>query len=508
MLDPLRKHTSLGIVLLLAACLPAAEPRPIQEASGSRTDAPHVAALIARLGSTRFDEREAATRALEALGPEALELLRKALPSRDAEVRRRAGQLVQKIEWRLASDRALEPTRLRLVYRDTPVRVAAADLARKTGFLIQLEGGRTKLAERRLTLDTGDATLWEALAEFCHQAGLAEGGFRPGASLEDRYRSDLRESRVITLGDVSGEGADRQERQLFLKDGSAQALPTYQAGALRIRALPPDTPLAGPSKAEGETLFGLEVRLEPRLLLQSVLALRIDRAVDDRGQTLTPSEALVATAASSGVGTEVLIFWNGFSELPSNLPSGAGQVPVRLRLPDRPSRRLKELQGSIALQVQTPPEPLVTVDRLLEAVGQTVQGDDGSSVRLTEVRREGDGQVLLQVEVAPAPRDLFFDGLPVRIVMTNRGPRRGPVQGMLVPPVVGAGQLTLLDARGGKVPLADGTIPAVSASGKGWEFILAYRPGPGQGEPSRLIYTGRRSATVEVPFTLKDVPLP
>src|SRR5207253_9039621 len=114
-----------------------------------------------------------------------------------------------------------------------------------------------------------------------------------------------------------------------------------------------------------------------------------------------------------------------------------------------------------------------------------------------------------QVEVAPAPRDLILDGLPARIVMAGaRGIRRGPVPGMLVPPPVAAGQLALLDAGGRKLPVADSSSPALSADGKSWEFTLHYRPSPGQGEPSRLIYTGRCSTTVEVPFTLKDVPLP
>ena len=79
---------------------------------------------------------------------------------------------------------------------------------------------------------------------------------------------------------------------------------------------------------------------------------------------------------------------------------------------------------------------------------------------------------------------------------------------MLVPPVVGAEQLSLLDARGRKIPLVDSTSPAVNGTGKAWEFTLVYRSDAGQGEPSRLVYTGRRSATLEVPFTLKDVPLP
>ncbi len=506
MLDPLRIRTALGVALLLAVCLPAAEPRPDPEKTSHPPDTERLALLLAQLGSSRYEEREAATQELDTLGPVALDVLRKALQSPDAEVRRRAAQLVQTIERRLESAHALEPTRLRLVYQNMPVREAVADFARKTGFLVQLEGDRAKLTEKRVTLDTGETTLWEAVAAFCQKAGLTESGARTGLSLEDRFRSDPRDSRIMTLGDLSSDDAAGQERRLVLRHAPASALPTFQSGALRIRALPPDTSLPGPSKAEGETLFGLDVRLEPRLQLQSVLAVRIDRAVDDKDQLLTPAEALGGNAST---GTEILIFWDGYTDLPANLHSCSGQVPIRLKLASQPSRRLKELEGTLALRVLSTPEPLVTIENLFQAAGQTVQGNDGSAVKLLQVRRESDGPIRVQVEVTPAPRDLILDGLPARIVMSGaRGVRRGPVPGMLVPPPVAAWQLALLDASGRKLSLADTSSPTISADGKSWELTLLYRPSATQGAPARLLYTGRRCTTVEVPFTLKDVPLP
>jgi hypothetical protein len=466
-----------------------------------------VVALVAQLGSTRYADREAATQALDALGPAALEPLRKALQSRDAEVRRRAGQLVQQIDRRVQTARILEPTRVRLAYRDTPVTEAVADFARQAGFLVRLEGDRTLLAGRRITLDTNGLTLWEALDQLCQKAGLVERGASPVVIPDDRYANDPKERRILALEDFPGDGPARQESQLVLKDGAPPSLPTHRAGALRVRVLPPDTPLVGQAKAEGETLFGLEVRLEPRLQLQSVLAWRVDRAVDDQGQPLTPPTA-VAGAGSfpGGPVVEVLILWDGLTELPASFPTGAGQLPVRLRLPERPSRRLKELHGMVAVRVLTAPEPLVTVEHIFKAAGQTVPGGDGSSLKLIEVRREGEGQVKLRVEVAPPPRDLILGGVPARILLANRWGRGGP--GLPVPPAVAAEQLSLRDAHDRKAPLVSSTAATATGNGKAWEFTLVYRPDPGQGEPARLVYTGRRTATIEVPFTLKDVPLP
>ncbi len=58
--------------------------------------------LIEQLGSKKFNEREAAARALEKMGEKALPALRKAaMEHADSEVRRRAASLVVALERRL-----------------------------------------------------------------------------------------------------------------------------------------------------------------------------------------------------------------------------------------------------------------------------------------------------------------------------------------------------------------------------------------------------------------------
>jgi hypothetical protein len=74
---------------LLVAGAPAEPPAEVER-------------LIGQLGSAQFAEREAASRALEATGEPAVEALRKAVQSSDAEVRRRAEELLRCIEGRAA----------------------------------------------------------------------------------------------------------------------------------------------------------------------------------------------------------------------------------------------------------------------------------------------------------------------------------------------------------------------------------------------------------------------
>jgi formylglycine-generating enzyme len=64
----------------------------------AETETERIDRLIRQLGSENFEEREAAGKALEAIGTPALEALRKAASSSsDAEVRRRARQLVEEV---------------------------------------------------------------------------------------------------------------------------------------------------------------------------------------------------------------------------------------------------------------------------------------------------------------------------------------------------------------------------------------------------------------------------
>src|SRR5262245_50339311 len=86
---------------LACACagVVAAQPAP--------PDPSHIARLITQLGSGDFQRRETATAELAALGPHALEALRRATAAADPELRRRAEELVRRLETRVESQRLL-----------------------------------------------------------------------------------------------------------------------------------------------------------------------------------------------------------------------------------------------------------------------------------------------------------------------------------------------------------------------------------------------------------------
>jgi hypothetical protein len=477
------------MLLLLPLSLLSAEPQPAKQA-----DPASVRRLIAQLGSSQFTEREAATKALEALGPAVLEALREAARSDDAEIRRRARPLIQKAEKRLEAEKLLQPTRVRLVYQDTPLAEALADFSRRTGLPLRLDGDKAP-AGRKVALDTGDTTFWQAVDLLCHKAALVERD--PASGLTGQY-STSGERRIYATEEYGGLPGTGLPAPLFLKEGKPPSLPTYQAGALRLRVLPVFL-------GEGERVLPLEVKLEPRLRLLTVLAVRVEKAVDDQGQRLIQPSPSVGkdSAVPGGTAEEIIVYWDGVSELPSDGFGDGRPVPVRLRLAERPSKRLTEVHGVIALQVQTPAEPLAVVDNPLKAAGKTAKGSDGSSLKVAEVKRDEEGELRLRVQVTSPPRDLILDGVPARIVL--RGPRG---RGLPPAPEGLAQSLTLVDARGQKVPLASSEGQAINPSGTSWEMTLVYPVDKDQTEPARLIYTERRTIRIEVPFVLKDVPLP
>jgi hypothetical protein len=72
------------------------------------------------------------------------------------------------------------------------------------------------------------------------------------------------------------------------------------------------------------------------------------------------------------------------------------------------------------------------------------------------------------------------------------------------------GSLELLDARGQPLQRLNPEAQQrqVPANAGPQTVEVTYQARAGQAEPARLVWYGRRNVLLEVPFTLKDVPLP
>lgn len=130
--------------------------------------------LVEQLSSNDARKREDAAKELDSIGMPALEALRKATKSEDAEVARLAKGLVGKLETKLANQRLLEPTWVELKLKDATVSDAVAELAKQSGVPISVAGLTKERLVRKITLDTGKVPFWTALDKLCEVAQIRE----------------------------------------------------------------------------------------------------------------------------------------------------------------------------------------------------------------------------------------------------------------------------------------------------------------------------------------------
>jgi hypothetical protein len=466
-----------------------------------------IADLIRALGSEDYQEREAASKALGVLGAPALDALRKASLDHDPEVRGRAAALVQLIESRLETASVTAPQKLRLQYKDVPLAEALADLGKKTGFALKLLPDKTKTDDRKVTLDTGEVTTWEAFDKFCAAAGLVEiappSAGKPAAG-------GIAGSSVTIIGgrmaigsqptDIMKSPAEEKKLEIALGDGKPST-PTHYAGALRVRPAPADTVISNNTKNDGEALFALEVLAENKLVWQKAVALRVTKALDENGVNLAPLPVTLKPPPQAGAGRSNVII-NGTPIVPPEDNSGPESrlVPVRLRQGDKPAKSLKELTGTIVAQVKTEAQDLVAVDNVLKSANQTVKGPHGGSIRVVEVAKQ-DGSLRIKVQVEPAGRGLTdAPVLPFGGTIIINGKRLGEEE------FLSSQNFTLVDAKGKPFRVEKAVHTGVrTTTAHEYEFSFLVDD---QDEPAKFVYRDRRVLFVEVPFTLKDVTLP
>lgn len=494
---------SFPILLAFATTVTTVSRATLLAGSPSPMEQRHVLELITQLGSARYKEREAATQALEAIGGPALEALERATLSDDPEVGRRAKTLAQTVRRQIDTARFLQPLRLRLVYRETPVLEAVEDFANRTGFPITVTGAHARLANRRITLDTGETSFWEAFQQFCQKAGLQE---RMVGLDSDRLRPDdqlvIRPFRgAMRIVDVpsSSLGVSRPwDGRLPLIDGLSPPRPTYQAGAVRIRALPANEVV--PDSQAGDISFLIEITPQPKCAWQQVVEMRIDRALDRSGQDVAPLMEIRNDGSQLAATGNGAVVWDAQTGQP--LPP-CRDVPVRFKSNEKPTGILKEVHGTIVAQVQTEPQAILTVDDVFKASGRSLAGEEGDSLKVTQAAHQSNGDVQLRIELidASSPNPLWV--MRGGVMRPNRLFRRGAA---VVDANLSPVQLLLFDPDGQSLPLR-GRTDETMINGNALARLITLTYHAGSSEPRKLVYSRRRTILIEIPFTLQDIRL-
>ncbi|MBX9626995.1 MAG: hypothetical protein K2X82_24550, partial [Gemmataceae bacterium] len=193
---------------------------------------PAVLALVADLGSDDYRVREKAGRGLEARGERSLPDLRRALAAAERpEVARRLAVMVRRME----HDRLVSPKRVTLAVKDKTARELFGEIARQTGYRIDVQPGNGR-GEGRYSLAVEDAPFWVAMDKAGELTGLwpypngDDDGIQVNAYQDGRTpfvayagpfklaAQQITSNKTVQLagGGGPGNGSNRQPESLFL----------------------------------------------------------------------------------------------------------------------------------------------------------------------------------------------------------------------------------------------------------------------------------------------------
>jgi hypothetical protein len=503
----------LGALLavgLVAHFTPAADP-----------PAPTVEALVAKLGSDSFAEREEASRALSRRGPEALDALTAVAAGHpDPETRQRAAALVEQLKRASETVKLLAPKTVQLDYRAIPLGAAVADLRTKTGVPLTLDQQKVADPLRPVTVRTGELPAWEAIEAFCQAAGLREvfqETLGPTRAEEQMIRGGRHRPGYVFPGQP-GAAETAGQVPVVLADGKAAPLPGDRSTAVRVLALPPGFSANRVVRGSGQVILNLDVTPLPGVKWDDVAGVRVLRAEDETGRPLTASHRPEQRAAAYNPYEDVVIlgglqaqavFFNG--DFAYTSPTGLTRpnprvVPVVLRTDDRAVKALRVFEGVVVGEVTLTNQVLAVVPNLPRATGAAAVGPNDTRYTVLDYKELPDGRVSLKVR---------SEG-PNPWTQQRLGRRGGMLAGGLVVAwdaggLPGGGMdFKFADTAGKPIPQPirqnismndDGVRQTTEA-----EFVFPKRAE--FGPPATMTVVGNKSAAVEVPFKMRNVVLP
>jgi hypothetical protein len=462
------------------------------------------------LSHPRYVEREKAARDLEAAGEPALKALRVATKSADPDLRTRASAIVERIDRTLLSKKLLVAPTLSLKFDKVPLQQAVTQLSQKTGLRFQLDMPKGPHLQTAVTLDTGDVPYWQAIQAFYEAANLMENDLPSNGTSrfeEQNGRRRIYSSRLVDAG--AGLGVIR------LTDGKG-TLPAELSKAIRVRALPTAFAQNKYDAQTGEVTFHLDVDCAPGLDMRELIGVEVRRAVAEDRRALAP--AYPPAQYSPGFHQEELLIQQAIIINGEMVMDGGGGSPsfhpVTLKCDGTRPRQLAEVEGVVVARVMGPAETLVQfADLFGKGKGQS-QSRDGVSMTLKSAEKMGSStsslanvRVRIVTSVDNVNEMLNF---PVQVKGRIRPFLRINRGGGAVAPSPNSNEFQFRDAEGQPLKIVSTRLMETSADGMTLSQEVELRielPKTGT-EGITMSLNGRRPALVEMPFVLKNVPLP
>jgi hypothetical protein len=439
--------------------------------------------LLQQLGAARYADREAAARALEQLGREAIPVLQGARDSRDMEIRTRAGALLQKIEGSLLT----RPTMVWLNFKDAPLNDVVGAMAQQTGMKISLfpENLPRWKSERLSLQETQPLPFWKAIDRLCAAASLQNyielHGFssrsEPTLALTDRITRPVAPVSDHGPFRVSLVGLEFQRHVGFAVVMPSPARGNPGAGERERPGAKPDLAPPQPRAVTSvQCSVQLQVTAEPRLVVTQTGSLQILEARDDQGNSLR----------ADSPGTSLLTRSAGYL---GGARSSVVQVRAPLNRPDNPGRTIKVLRGVVPLRITArQPDPLIVP--LAAAAGKSFASGD-LHVLVHELRADPNThqrQIELTVRVARSESLPASDDASVSDLDSRLDPHQQSIE--------------VIDTRGQVLPWFQTSMDMESSR------ITLTMSGRAGVEPRELRYYRLIETDVNVPFSFTDVPMP
>lgn len=467
-------------------------------------DDARIDALIRKLGSSAYVQREVARKELEAIGTPALEPLRRAKKTADMETGRRIAELIERFEQQILAREVLTPKEISLNLKDVTIDEAIQELTKASGYTVQIQGDRTAFADKKITLRADKKSFWQLLDQVCDEAGLMERidlNATPASSGPVRIMAKKGLQRAV----VYPSSPAAPGPIVLVNRGSAKS-PVSYAGAARTQLR------ISRDAATKELTLQFLVSTEARLLNLSVEGKPlIEKILDGQGKRLAevvPAPKYVAKdAAISPVAADL-----DDLDLP---PMPQRWTKIKVKEADAAAKVLREVSGKLTVQLDLQNVLLARIDRVLNAAGKSVAGGKGGTMTLDSIRKLESGEFEVQVSMEnltqnPLGNNAMING-NVIIVRGNVNIRGGWGGNLRIDGAGNPNELpALIDAKGQKCPVANVTRESTNIINGTFArtVTVIYRPNESGAEPAELVLYGTRTHTIDVPFHFENVPLP
>jgi hypothetical protein len=260
-------------------------------------------------------------------------------------------------------------------------------------------------------------------------------------------------------------------------------------------------------------LIGLEVTPEPRFKLQEITGVKITKAVDESGQILE-QDTNISRNDILAPPMPGRIIARPIQALGQEGKAGAvdSKVPIHFLKAQKESKSIQMLEGKLVLQVFDDSKPILEITNIEKEVGKKIEGRSGAWLKINECGKDAKGFHSLRIEYDIPADAVAANAQNNRIQLGNIGVQNniiiqnGQFNILGGAALANLGGFKILDVEGKALtPNSSSTSMQVGPGGTKRSINVTY---PANSKaPSKIIYEGGTPIAVEVPFSLKLVPL-